>query len=106
MFVKFKCELRKDYKVVKKWQAEFESIRIYKEHFEFVILSQKIIHGIIGETFRGKFASFPDFKVSCLIYNFRERFDNFENLSKVLTDIDAATVESALFYIGKYHIKS
>jgi dimeric dUTPase (all-alpha-NTP-PPase superfamily) len=105
MFVKFDCELRKDYTVVKKWQAELESIRIYKDYFEFVILSHNIIHVIVGETFRGMFASFPDFKVCCFIYNFRERFDNFEKLSKVLIDIDAATVESALFYIGKHYIK-
>ncbi len=80
MFVKFECELRKDYKVVKKWQAEFESIRIYGNFFEFVIISKSIIHGIIGETFRGKFACFPDFRASCLIYNFKDRTYNFENL--------------------------
>lgn len=106
MFIKFECELKKEGVVSKKWHAEFESIRVYKDYFEFVILGRRIIHGIIGETFRGKFACFPDLKVSCLIYNFKERYFNFEKLSKVLTNIDAATVESALFYIGKHHIKS
>ncbi|EKD94326.1 MAG: hypothetical protein ACD_26C00116G0002 [uncultured bacterium] len=106
MFIQFECELKKEGVVVKKWHAKFESIRIYGDYFEFVIMSKNTIHGIIGETFRGKFACFPDLRVSCLIYNFKERYCNFEKLSKVLTNIDAATVESGLFYIGKHYIKS
>jgi len=106
MFIQFECQLKKEGVVVQKWQAEFESIRIYEEYFEFVIISKNIIHGIIGETFRGKFACFPDFSVSCMIYNLKERSCNFEKLSKILIDVDAATVESALFYIGKHHFKN
>lgn len=106
MFIQFECELKKEGVVMKKWHAEFESIRIYGGYYEFVILGKRTIHGIIGKTFRGTFACFPDLKVSCLIYNFKERYFNFEKLSKVLTKIDAATVESAIFYIGKHYSKT
>lgn len=80
------------------WCTVLESIRCYKEHFEFVVMNGDIIHGIIGKSFRGLFACFPDLKKCCLIANLStERYWNRDVLIKILGKKNGITVEATLF---------
>jgi len=101
--IRFRCSLKNKNKV-EKWNAAILDLKSYSSHYEFMVITQAgiSIRVLIGETLTGYFACFPDIKLGCHLWEFKDVFANNNQLKKILSTIDSITVANAIRKVAEF----
>lgn len=86
---------------MQQWDGYVNSIHDYGSHYEIQIESRSGFSFIVGKCMSGNFISVPSFNVGCHLSHFSDYFWNNENLARMISPVDAATIAEALRLLSK-----
>jgi hypothetical protein len=98
--VDFHCR-EKIGKRYEEWDGYVKSIRNYGSHYEIQVQSRSGFIIIVGNYAYGFFISIPAFGIGCDLSNYSDYFWNNEQLARLMSPVDAATVAEALRTLTK-----
>lgn len=83
------------------WDGYVKSIHNHGSHYEIQIESRSGFLFIVGKYINGAFISIPAFKIGCDLSNYSDYFWNNEQLARLMSHVDAATVAEALRFLSR-----
>ncbi len=97
----FHCRLRTE-SSDQSWIGRIRSIRDYGSHREIELSSRSALTLIVGAYTHGHFLSVPEYGVGCGLAQYDDVFWNQEQLSRLLSIVDAVTIAEALRFLDQH----